>query len=384
MWMQLKTLLIVLILLAAANVIAQQDTSRNVDVNFLFNYYEQDGNHSAVTGGKGTQELQDKAGKIQLIVDMDTNSTLATSLSLNRYSSASTDRIDSRLSSASAEDYHLELQVDYDKKKNDSLTTGGSFFSSVESDYISIGLGYHLRRKKVKNGTYSMRLNGYYDSYILIYPEELRQAEFRMAPTDKRYTLNFSQSYNWYMSRKISAGITLDLAYQNGMLGTPFHRVYFNDTSAVSIEQLPENRWKLPLSFQVNYFALDYLILKGNVRLYKDDFGINAITLQAQPVFLLNNYLSLSPFYRYHKQSASIFFNPFAENTFNDAYYTSDYDLAALETHKYGLQVKYKPLYGVLGKDKFGWKSVGLRYSQYSRSDGLEASTVSFAFGFVW
>lgn len=374
----------ILFLLATANGMAQQDTARKVDVNFLFNYYEQDGNHSAVTGGTGTQKLGDKAGKIQLIVDMDTVNTLTTSLSLNRYTSASTDRIDSRLSSASAEDYHLELQVDYDKKKNDSLSVGGSFFSSVESDYISMGLGYHLRRKKVKNGTYTMRLNGFYDSYILIYPEELRNADFRMAPTDKRYTLNLSQSYNWFMSKRINAGITLDLTWQNGMLGTPFHRVYFKDTSAVSIEQLPENRFKVPLGFQINYFASDYLILKGRARLYTDDFGIQAMTLEAQPVFLLSNYLSLSPFYRFHSQSAAKFFNPYAENSFEDLYYTSDYDLAALKTHKYGVQMKYKPLYGVLGKDKLGWKSVGLRYSKYSRSDGLEASTLSFAFGFVW
>ena len=250
-----KLLPLIFFLLLGFNAFTQSDSSKKVDVNFLFNYYDQEGDHSAVTGGKGTQELQDVAGKIVMKVNLDSASTLFTGLSLNRYSSASTDRIDSRLSSASAIDYHLEVNVGYEKRINDKLTKGGNFYSAVESDYISMGLGYSLKRKKVKNGTYGLKINGFYDSWIIIYPEELRRANFRMVHTDKRYSLNLSQSYTWNMSRRMKASFNLDLTWQSGLLSTPFHRVYFSDTAAVSVEQLPGNRIKIPVGFPEKLLA---------------------------------------------------------------------------------------------------------------------------------
>ncbi|MEM6803700.1 MAG: hypothetical protein AAF696_20010, partial [Bacteroidota bacterium] len=75
-----------------------------VDVNFLFNYYKQDGIHAAVTGGKGTEELEDQDVSMIVIVPLDTLTNLDVKVGFNHYSSASTDRIDSRLSTASAKD----------------------------------------------------------------------------------------------------------------------------------------------------------------------------------------------------------------------------------------------------------------------------------------
>jgi len=94
----------------------------------------------------------------------------------------------------------------------------------------------------------------------------------------------------------------------------------------------------------LNTFARDYLILKTNTRVYTDDFGVNAFTLELKPVFLLSNSFSVAPLFRCHIQSASKYFNPYAENNFNDNYYTSDYDLSALDSKKYGISLKYHPL----------------------------------------
>ena len=380
----IRVFAIILMLFSYAGFAQSDTTVRKVDANFVFNYYEQDGNHSAVTGGRGTQELQDIAGKLILKIDMDSVHTLLTSLSVNRYSSASTDRIDSRLSSASARDYHLELGVGFEKKKNEKLSTGGSFYGAVESDYISLGLGYSLKRKKVKKGTYTLKVNGFYDSWILIYPEEIRRENFRMAPTDKRYSINLSQGFAWNVSRRVNAKILLDLTWQNGMLATPFHRVYFEDTAAIGIEQLPENRFKIPVGLESNAFLADYLILKTKVRLYTDNFGVNAFTGNISPVLLVSRAISIAPFYRYHVQSSSRYFNTFSNNRFEDRYVTSDYDLSGFNSNSFGITLKYNPLYGILGKNKLGWKNIGLRYTNYSRSDGLAANIVGINCGFVW
>jgi hypothetical protein len=44
-----------------------------------------------------------------------------------------------------------------------------------------------------------------------------------------------------------------ELVYQDGYLGLPFHRVYFND-AGVHVEALPSTRLKIPLGLRANYF----------------------------------------------------------------------------------------------------------------------------------
>ena len=46
-------------------------------------------------------------------------------------------------------------------------------------------------------------------------------------------------------------------------------------------------------------------------------------------------------------QTASDYFAPYAQHLSSEEFYTSDYDLSALSSHKYGMGVKYFPFYGV-------------------------------------
>jgi hypothetical protein len=118
--------------------------------------------------------------------------------------------------------------------------------------------------------------------------------------------------------------------------------------------------------------------------LYSDNFGIDAFTGKINPVFLVSKSLSIAPFYRYHIQSSSKYFNPFAQNQFSEKYYSSDYDLSAINSNNFGLRVKYNPSYGVLGKNRLGWKNIGIKYSNYSRSDGLKANIIGINCTFEW
>ncbi|MEM8889872.1 MAG: DUF3570 domain-containing protein, partial [Bacteroidota bacterium] len=110
----------------------------DVDVNFLFNYYKQEGIHAAVTGGEGTEELEDQDVSTVIIVPLDSITNLDVKVGFNHYSSASTDRIDSRLSTASAKDNRVQIQMGYErlmpaKRQSWGIGVGGS----LESDYFS-------------------------------------------------------------------------------------------------------------------------------------------------------------------------------------------------------------------------------------------------------
>jgi len=97
----------------------------------------------------------------------------------------------------------------------------------------------------------------------------------------------------------------------------------------------------------------------------------------------INTGLTLSPFYRYHTQTAADYFAPFAVHTTAEEFYTSDYDLSTLDSQKIGLGIKISPLYGLtrgkipFSKKVFSFKSLDIRGAYYKRSTDLKAFIVS-------
>ena len=76
--------------------------------------------------------------------------------------------------------------------------------------------------------------------------------------------IHYSASFRY--SQIINSGMQImfliDGVAQNGYLGLPFHRVYFN-TGKDTIEKLPSTGFKLPVGFRLNYFLGDNIILRS-------------------------------------------------------------------------------------------------------------------------
>ena len=183
-------------------------------------------------------------------------------------------------------------------------------------------------------------------------------------------------------------GLSAEFVKMDGILSTPFHRVYFNDITVPDIERLPDSRIKIPLGVRVNFYPVDYLIFRTYYRYYWDDFGITSNTFEWEVPVKVASSLTISPFYRYHNQSASKYFAPYQEHLSSDLLYTSDYDLSAFDSHKYGLGFRFSPLYGVLRSNEIKMIKRGLilkfieaRIGNYHRSTGLNAYFVTLDFG---
>ncbi|MCB0300141.1 MAG: hypothetical protein KDE52_08805, partial [Calditrichaeota bacterium] len=84
--------------------------SKEIEVDFLVNYYQQDGDHAAVTGGNGTEKLHDTAPMIIVNVPIGNNS-LNVATGVDFYSSASSDNIDPIRSGASGSDARAYANV---------------------------------------------------------------------------------------------------------------------------------------------------------------------------------------------------------------------------------------------------------------------------------
>jgi hypothetical protein len=456
------------------------------EINILFDYYQQDGNHSPVTGGLGTEKLDCAAPYMTVNVPFDSVNSINVSFGFDYYSSASCDNIDLYLqtgasrsdfvSSASSQDTRSHGDISYTRKlKNKRSSIGGMVGFSKEFDVTSFSVGLNYTQTS-KDGNREFALKGslYYDNWLLIFPGELRKNDVpdfidplsgkiigwghsedenggsshtntanlnEGYDTDQRYTTTFTLSYAQVLTRKLQMFVISDIVFQNGILWTPFHRVYFDDvpdktlpteenywSRYVNHEWLPNHKIKIPIGVRLNYFLNDVLTLRFFYRYYWDDFGITSNTVSLEMPIKVNSWLTISPMYRYYQQTACKYFRPFGEHKLaldnsgnlipwetqtvdgpisvmpntnayqsQEQYFTSDYDLSALTNQKVAIAFRISPTYGIkkwkiptfgLSKRPEGYhllfKFFELRAAYYNRSDGLTAGSIGFNCGFTF
>lgn len=372
-------------------------TSGETELNILMSYYEQSGDRGAVEGGRGTEQLTDVTPTIILNVPLDTLSRLSANVGADFYASASTDRIDQTLSSPSSHDVRYHADFGYTREQPAARRIVGLGAGvSKEYDYTSVNVtGSWAQTSRDGNREVSVAGQAFFDQAKIIYPVELRYQEW--LPNNKRQSYNLSVVMSQVISQRLQIGISTELVYQTGLLSTPFHRVYFQgrpELGQARVEKLPSSRFKYPVGLRLSYYASDLVLLRSFYRFYNDNFGIAAHTLELEAPVKVSPYFVLYPFYRYHTQTAARYFAPFAQHALTDEFYTSDYDLSGFDAHKYGLGLRYSPLYG-LGRFKTPFhtaggatrvakfKSLDLRYAHYQRSTGLVANLFSTDLSFT-
>lgn len=361
---------------------------QTIDIDFLSSYYRQDGNNGAVTGGIGTEYLTDFTQKIILKIPMNEKLKLNLDAGYDYYSSASTDNIDNIRSSDSSSDMRVHGNIGLSYDMSDTKSIGFRLGSSVEYDYISVngGLNFDLLSQDKNTGLH-LGMQAFRDKWELIYPIEIRQVS--QAPTDKRNSYNGSIGISRVLNKKMQLFIQAEGVYMDGLLSTPFHRVYFQEQNQARIENLPNKRLKLPIGVRLNSSLNEYLVMRLYYRYYWDDWGVKGHTASVELPVKINSFFNIYPYYRYHKQTAADYFQPYKEHSVQDEFYTSDYDLSALSDHSFGLGMSYSPANGIASmklpfkkRPAFMVKSIDLKYSHYTRSTGLKADIVSLGLSF--
>ena len=368
----------------------------NTEIALVLSYYSQDGEHSAVTGGIGTEKLTVFATKASLIHDLDTLSQLLVNVGIDIITSASTDNIDFNVSSASYKDNRIWLSAGYQRlfpKKR--IQVGLLPSASMESDYLSFGIRAWINYiNKLKTNRFGFVFQTYIDDLrwgrlnpnfrrpvTVVYPKELRDTAW--FDIYMRYSYSFLVDFEHDINPRMVFGITPGMAFQNGLLSTPFHRFYFRDSENAVVENLPRNRVKFSLALQLNWFIGKRLVLNPYYRFYTDNFGIIGNSFALEIPIKISPKLSVSPFGRIYSQTASTYFYPFQEALPDTPFYTSDYDLSKFTSYTIGLELDFVPQ-AWLGKSKSQFKEFSFRYSYYRRTDGLYAHIIStyFDFGF--
>ena len=354
------------------------------EIDFVSGYYKQDGNNSAVTGGVGSEKLTDFANTIELRFSRYDKKfrkhNLSFELGVDHYSSASSDKIDPyTVSSASAADTRIYPSLSWSIQNEEKKTTFGLNASfSNEFDYRSFGIGTSfVKASKNNNREFTGKLQAYLDQWSVILPIELRHTINRGEdeyPSQPRNSYSASFSVAQVINRNMQLLLVIEPTYQTGLLATKYQRVYFVNGSE-DAENLPDNRFKIPVGIRANYFFGDRVILRSFYRYYQDDWGLKAHTIDLELPVKLTPFFSLSPFYRFYSQTAIDYFAPYAQHSPTEAFFTSDYDLSKFTSNYYGAGIRLSPPKGVFGIQKLS--SLELRYGHYSRSNGLNANQFS-------
>lgn len=453
----------------STEVVYKKRVLESTEVDFLLSYYKQDGVHSAVSGGIGSEDLKDLASNIVVNVPLNDDDVLTVDIGLSAYTSASSsninpfnssgasggggddddDRVDANNTSkgtpwqassgASASDVLAAAVVNYSHSSDSrNFIWNADVSFSNEYDYTSIGFGGGVSKLfNNKNTEISLKLNAYLDQWRPIYPTELSEyskygsnflnsgffsgvtvinqsgstaylpSQFKAWDSTNRNSYSASFSFSQVATKKMQFSLFFDILQQEGMLSTPYHRVYFEDTNhyfigqaqyistyetsqnkgiyqlADDIERLPDTRFKIPVGGRLNYYIHERISARTYYRYYWDDWGITSHTASIELPVKLSDKWTIIPTYRYYTQAQSKYFAPYEKHLSTEEFYTSDYDLSTFNAHQYGLGIGYTDIFTNAKIFSFGIKSFDLRFNHYDRNDGLNANIVTFGIKFV-
>lgn len=296
--MKIKTIVFSLFISTIA--FAQKDNSsvefkkrvlESTEVDFLASYYNQDGAHSAVSGGIGSEKLTDVTSNIVVAMPLNNDDVLTVDLGISAYSSASSSNInpfnatgasggrgdDDRQSQTKAATgpQGTPWQASSGASKSDQLVAVTANYShssdsrnfiwnadasfSNEFDYTSMGFGGGIAALfNDKNTELNLKANAYLDQWRPIYPTELHEygnyginflnqgyfsgvtifnqngtptnsylpSAFQPVSGVNRNSYSASFGLSQVVTKKLQFSIFFDVLQQQGLLSTPYHRIY--------------------------------------------------------------------------------------------------------------------------------------------------------------
>jgi len=432
---KMKSIFILIGLMGLGTIVFSQEEKvykkrvlESTEVDFLMSYYAQDGENAAVTGGIGTEELTDITPTIVISIPLNDDDVLTIDAGISAYTSASSSNVNAldidnpnaftTSTGASGADTWTNVVGSYSHSSDDRNKVWTAKLSvASEYDYFSVGLGgsYSLLFNE-KNTELGISGNVYFDQWNAIYPMELRpfgdseqningsylgyslrgnpnySPNFKAFNDEGRNTYAIGLSLSQILSRRMQGVLMADYVIQDGLLSTPFQRVYFKDVDntyindfhlAEGIEMMPGNRTKIAVGGRLNYYINEYLVLRTYLRYYSDDWGISSQTASIEIPIKAFNRITLYPSYRYYFQTAADYFLPYDQHLSTDAYYTSDYDLSEYTASQFSFGISYTDIFTKCHIGKYGVKNINLKISYYERDSGLNGMLIAGGVKFV-
>lgn len=242
------------------------------EIAILGSYYMQDGSNAAVTGGIGTEELNNFATNINISVPLNDDDILSIDGTISAYTSASSSNLNPfpdeedrggttnitgspwvAATGASRHDVWLSGKVGYSHSSDDRNTIWNSYLNIAnEYDYFSFGFGGGIAKLyNQKNTQIGIHTSIYLDTWRPVYPIEIENSGYfrnvniwdenanltnlwsppqnKFISDSKRNSYTLSFIFSQIISKKAQLLLSSDIVFQNGWLANPMQRVYFAD-----------------------------------------------------------------------------------------------------------------------------------------------------------
>ncbi|WP_047245617.1 DUF3570 domain-containing protein [Maribacter thermophilus] len=398
----------------------------STEVDFLTSYYSQDGDNAAVSGGVGTEELTDVTGTFVVSIPLNDDDVLTIDAGVSAYTSASSSNVNPfdgseaadpfvASSGASRSDTWVNFTGSYSHSSDDRNDIWSAKVSvSSEYDYFSFGFGGgYTKLFNEKNTEVSVNGNIYLDSWKTIYPFELRpfgnngigffrpteitgntayNPNFTEFDKDNRNSYSLGFGFSQILHKNVQGSLALDFVKQEGLLSTPFQRVYFSDVAdsfiedfhlADDVERLPDSRFKIAMGGRLHWYVNETVTVRTFYRYYFDDWGINSHTASIEVPVKITDKFTLYPSYRFYNQTMADYFAPYETHLSTEEFYTSDYDLSEYSANQFGFGVSYTDIFTSAHLWRLGLKSIDLKYYKYDRDTTFSSGIVTAGFKFV-
>lgn len=291
-------------------------------------------------------------------------------LTFDYVSSASIERLSKFDGQSGASgDTYTGLDLGFRSKPRKEREYGYGLHISKEYDYTSIGLNGSITQE-LADGDASIKtsLNVFFDTVDLI------RFDGQDFGTDDRTTIAGTVSWYQIISPRMWGEFGFSLAAQSGFLETPYNAVIIEDPSLPPnpnldnnargfevTENLPDSRVRAALFGKVRRSLGSGRSFQLGGRLYYDDWGITALSIQPMYVKLLGADTLWELRYRYYTQTAADAYDSQFLTVEDER--TQDSDLASFDSHMFGTHFVWKT-----GKSS-SWDA-GIDY--LVRSDGLD------------
>lgn len=324
-------------------------------------------------GGPGSQALSVwepmgyfvlKAGQkltIRILAPFD----LVTAASPNAIDKTRTDMISE--ASRQNEAGSIDTAVTYDVSKRTSGTFRGGIH--LEEDFRSWNMGLGGTRSFAEeNTTLAAGANQIYDWF-----DRFDYRGFRHARTQRGTTSGYV-SLTQILSSTTIGYLNYGLTEQTGELGNTWNAVPLV-AGNYGGEILPQRRLRHAFVARIAQWLPWNGSLKGFYRLYADDWGIVANTLEGQLYQRFSSMFYARVSYRFHTQRGVDFFRTVA---FDDgSYRTADSDLQSFDAHSVGLSGTFTvPQQSIKGLE------MQAAFERYFRTNDLDVNVFTWRTGF--
>jgi hypothetical protein len=359
--------------ISSADILSAPKPYRLESMRVRFTHFDQDGlGYQSQAGpllGPGSEAATIEQPQLELVVKQGERLTHRIWVPIDIVTAASPDALDA-ISTASRtnEAVSLDLTSTYRySEKTDLFVRAGAH---VEEPFRSINVGFGLSRRLADdNATLSGSLQQVVDWFdgFDIHGVRLERVG--------RSTTNGNLAFTQLLSPTTVAHVNYGLTVQIGELGNTWNSVPLTSGER-GPEILPHLRHRHAFVGRLVQGLPWYGSLKAFYRLYVDNWGITAHTIELELYQRLARFLYLRGNYRVHFQEGAAFYTTLAQP--GTALRTADSDLASFVAQTFGgklvIDLRFVRRLRELTAD--------LAYERYVRSTGLSANVYSCSLGF--